>query len=225
MQLHPTPSTRFAAGLVQQQHAFQQALYACQITTRTFEAGDIILEQGQPVHQLYVIATGRVSMHTCALNGRRFQLGEVNCDKHVFGEMEFFTGEPCQWNVVADDNLEADVICATRLQKSLAEQPQLALFFASALAWDYQESMAIYTHRVLHPIAYNIAFDLWQRNISQVSLGAFDKIEHEAERFGTSSRVYRRALNALIEQGLIEKNDHQIRILDKQALEDFIAIR
>ncbi|GAL06085.1 predicted N-ribosylnicotinamide CRP-like regulator [Photobacterium aphoticum] len=201
MQLLPVSTTRFANTLAPQQQAFEQALFACQIGTRRLQAGDTLLEQGQAVTQLFVIPTGRMSMHTCAINGRRFQLGEVQCKQQIFGEMEFFTGEPCQWNVVADEPLEAKVICATRLQKCLNEQPHLALFFASALAWDYQESMEIYTYRVLHPIAYNIAFDLWQRDNSSVSLGAFDKIEQEAERFGTSSRVYRRALNTLIEQG------------------------
>ncbi|MCW8330008.1 Crp/Fnr family transcriptional regulator [Photobacterium sp. SDRW27] len=225
MQLHPYPSTRFTSVLAQRRQEFQRALYDCQTGTQVFEAGDTILEQGQPIHQLYVISVGKISMHICALNGRRFQLGELNCDHHIFGEMEFFTSHPCQWNVVADDRMEADVICATQLQQCLTEQPQLALFFATALAWDYQESMDIYTNRVLHPIAYNIAFDLWQRDISHASLGAFDKVEHEAERFGTSSRVYRRALNSLIEQGLIEKNDNQIQIRDRQALEAFIAIR
>ncbi|MGF1685640.1 Crp/Fnr family transcriptional regulator [Photobacterium japonica] len=224
MQLHPMPSTRFADLLAPQQQAFEQALFACQTGTRILTAGDTLLEQGQPVTQLFVIPTGRVSMHTCASNGRRFQLGEVQCDQHVFGEMEFFTSQPCQWNVVADEPLDAKVICATRLQKCLTEQPHLALFFASALAWDYQESMEIYTHRVLHPIAYNIAFDLWQRHNSQVSLGAFDKIEQEAERFGTSSRVYRRALNTLIEQNLIAKNGNHIHIVDHAALEAFIAV-
>ncbi|MGR5366378.1 hypothetical protein [Photobacterium damselae] len=36
-------------------------------------------------------------------------------------------------------------------------------------------------------------------------LGRFNRIDQEAERFGTSSRVYRRALKTLIEQGLVTK--------------------
>ncbi|PSW07526.1 Crp/Fnr family transcriptional regulator [Photobacterium lipolyticum] len=224
MQLSPYASTRFTPYLEQHYRDFCDTLYACQTHTQHYQAGDIILKQGQDIEALYVVSVGKVSMNICALNGRRFQLGEVNCDHHVFGEMEFFTGHKCQWNVVADDSMEVEVICAKKLQQCLIEQPHLSLFFTSALACDYQESMDIYTNRLLHPIAYNIAYDLWQRQQTCVTLGAFDKVEQEAERFGTSSRVYRRAVKTLIDQGFIEKNNNQITIIDRCGLERFIAI-
>jgi len=223
MQLRPYPNTRFTPLLDQQYSDFEQALFQCRVGHKRFQRGDTILEQGQAVDKLYVISVGRVAMHICAVNSRRFQLGEVKCDQHIFGEMEFFSGNACQWNVVADDDIEADVICANKLQKCITEKPNLALFFASALSYDYEESMAIYTNRVLHSIAYNIAYDLWLRARQNVSLNPFDKVVYEAERFGTSSRVYRRALNSLIEQGLIEKMDNQIQICDMPRLKEFIS--
>ncbi|MDN3614743.1 MAG: Crp/Fnr family transcriptional regulator [Vibrio gallaecicus] len=223
MQLRPYANTRFTPLLEQQYGDFEAALFQCRVGTQRFSRGDTILEQGQPVNKLYIISVGRVAMHICAVNSRRFQLGEVKCDHHIFGEMEFFSGNACQWNVVADDDIEADVICANQLQKCITDKPNLALFFASALAYDYEESMEIYTNRVLHSIAYNIAYDLWHRARQNVFLDAFDKVEFEAERFGTSSRVYRRALNTLIEQGLIEKRGNQIHICDMARLEAFIS--
>lgn len=223
MQLHPELSSRFGYTLSEQRELFKQALFQCQTASRQFSPGDIMLQQGQNVRELYVVSVGKVAMYTSAHNGRRFQLGELNCDQHIFGEIEFFTKLPCQWTVMAEDQMEAEVICAAKLQQCIVTQPQLALFFASALAWDYQDSMAIYTNRLLHPIAVNIALDLLQRSQNNIALGAFNKVEQEAERFGTSSRVYRRALNSLIELGLVEKRDQQLHIIDPKALVTFIA--
>lgn len=222
MQLLPSNSTRFTSFLEQNYHAFCDALYQCQTHTQRYHANDIILKQGQDITVLYIVSVGKVSMNICAVNGRRFQLGEVQCDHHIFGEMEFFTGDQCQWNVVANDEMVVDVICAKKFQQCLIDNPHFSLFFTSALACDYQDSMDLYTNRLLYPIAYNIAYDLWQRQQTHVTLGAFDKADKEAERFGTSSRVYRRAVKSLVEKGLIEKTNQGITIIDWKELEHFI---
>ncbi len=161
-------------------------------------------------------------MSISAANGRRFQLGEVNCDYHIFGEMEFFTQTPCQWNVVADEHMQVDVICIQKLAEALHENPEMMFFFASALAEDYQDSMGIYTNRLLHSITYNIAYDLLVQNQTNTVLGGFDKVNQEAERFGTSSRVYRRAVKDLLDKGFIRKGDQGLEIVDQQALRAFI---
>ena len=96
------------------------------------------------------------------------------------------------------------------------------MFFASALANDYQDSLDIYTYRLLHPITYNIAYDLWHRQRENVMLGSFDKAGQEAERFGTSSRVYRRAVKELIDKGLVIKDGAEIQVVDLDALKVFI---
>ncbi|MDF5528209.1 Crp/Fnr family transcriptional regulator, partial [Vibrio parahaemolyticus] len=181
-----------------------------------------ILRQGEQLQYLYVVPVGRVSMNILAANGRRFQLGEANCDYHIYGEMEFFTQTPCQWNVIADEHMQVDVICIQKLTEALQNHPQMMVFFASALAEDYQDSMDIYTNRLLHPITYNIAYDLLVRNQTDKLLGGFDKVNQEAERFGTSGRVYRRAVKDLIEKGLITKTDNGLEIIDALALKAFI---
>ncbi|WP_246814137.1 Crp/Fnr family transcriptional regulator [Ferrimonas balearica] len=224
MRLSPYSSTRFAPLLEQHHDAFTAALSECRVGAAQFQADDLLLTQGQAVDRLYIVPTGKLAFHITAINGRRFQLGEVQCEHHIIGEMEFFTNTPCQWSVMAMEPLQAEVLCVQRLQQQLTANPILSLFFASALAFDYQESLAISTHRLLHPIAYNIAFDLWQRRRSKMTLDAFNRVEQEAERFGTSSRVYRRAVKSLIEQGLVEKRGHSIEVVDWPKLERFIAL-
>ncbi|MFA0693174.1 Crp/Fnr family transcriptional regulator, partial [Vibrio splendidus] len=42
------------------------------------------------------------------------------------------------------------------------------------------------------------------------------------QRFGTSSRVYRRAVKDLLDKGFIRKGDQGLEIVDQQALRAFI---
>ncbi|ELP3325390.1 Crp/Fnr family transcriptional regulator [Vibrio sp. Vb2133] len=222
MKISPYPTGRFKTYLEEKSATFRDLIYQCQINSRFFDAGEAILRQGEQLQYLYVVPVGRVSMNILAANGRRFQLGEANCDYHIYGEMEFFTRTPCQWNVIADEHMQVDVICIQKLTEALQNYPQMMVFFASALAEDYQDSMDIYTNRLLHPITYNIAYDLLVRNQTDKLLGGFDKVNQEAERFGTSGRVYRRVVKDLIEKGLITKTDNGLEIIDELALKAFI---
>lgn len=222
MKITPYVTGRFSANLAKQSQTFRKLIYRCQINSYYVDTGTEILRQGDKLDQLFVVPAGRVSMNIIAANGRRFQLGEVNCDDHIFGEMEFFTETPCQWTVIADEHLQVDIICIHRLIQELEKQPEMMVFFSSALAEDYQDSMNIYTNRLLHPIAYNIAFDLFQQKQNAIMLGGFDKVNQEAERFGTSSRVYRRAVKELIDKGLIVKTNQHLEIVDEQKLRVYL---
>ncbi|OEE90890.1 Crp/Fnr family transcriptional regulator [Vibrio crassostreae] len=222
MKIAPYSSGRFKNYLEQKSSEFRDLIYQHQVNSRYFNQNDEILRQGEQLQYLYVVPAGRVSMSISAANGRRFQLGEVNCDYHIFGEMEFFTQTSCQWNVVADEHMQVDVICIQRLAEALLENPGMMFFFASALAEDYQDSMGIYTNRLLHSITYNIAYDLLVQSETNTVLGGFDKVNQEAERFGTSSRVYRRAVKDLLDKGFIRKGDQGLEIVDQRALQAFI---
>ncbi|KLV04223.1 Crp/Fnr family transcriptional regulator [Photobacterium aquae] len=222
MQIKPYSTGRFFAHLDAQSEDFSRAIFQCRKFTRHLRAGDDILTQGQELDYLHIVPTGRVSMNISAVNGRRFQLGEVECDYQVFGEMEYFTGTDCQWSVVAEQPLAVEAICLQSLTELLTRTPAFSLFFASALAVDYQDSLDIYTNRLLHPITYNIAYDLLRRSKEKSMLGAFDKAGMEAERFGTTSRVYRRAVKDLIDRGLITKQGNEITVVDRVGLKAFV---
>lgn len=222
MKISPYPTGRFKSFLEQKSAEFRDLIYQCQIGSRYFDSGEEILRQGEQLQYLYVVPVGRVSMSIIAANGRRFQLGEANCDYHIYGEMEYFTQTPCQWNVVADEHMQVDIICIQKLTEALHQHPDMMFFFASALAEDYQDSMDIYTNRLLHPITYNIAYDLLVQKQTNTLLGGFDKVNQEAERFGTSGRVYRRAVKDLMDKGLIRKGEQGLEIVDETILKTFL---
>lgn len=185
--------------------------------------GGILYQQGQPVEQLTLVFSGKISLGYSAENGRRFQLGTIECDEQLFGEMEFFTGYPCQLDIMAEEPLSVAMCNSDQLEKILIENPKLAIFFASAIALDYQDTLDIFLHRMLYPIAHNVAYDLYRQYQNKLPMDGFTKNYLEAERFGTTDRVYRRAVKELIDTGLVMRGNHGLEIKDLAGLKTFLG--
>jgi DNA-binding FadR family transcriptional regulator len=61
-----------------------------------------------------------------------------------------------------------------------------------------------------------------QKSGITAALGSFNKVLQEAERFGTSERVYRRAVKSLVDKNLIEKSDQGLIIINEDELRSFL---
>nr|WP_318511078.1 Crp/Fnr family transcriptional regulator [Photobacterium leiognathi] len=194
----------------------------CISARRIFDENEKLLTQGEIVENLYLVDSGRVSMGITARNGKTFLLGTLECEQQIFGEMEFFTGYRCQMNIIAVEPIEVAIIDTQKLQRCLLEQPRLSLYFASAIAIDYQDTVEILSRRLLYPITYNVAYDIYHQYLNDLPVDGFQKNYLEAERFATSDRVYRRAIKELESKGLIAKEKNGIRILNLEGLKIFI---
>lgn len=106
MQQQPYPRP-FSRRTQQLEPRFAAALDACTLFLRRYLPGELIMRQGEQSEQLYLVEHGRVSLNSAVHSGRIFQLGEIECHSQIFGEMEFFSATPVQWNVVAETELDA----------------------------------------------------------------------------------------------------------------------
>ena len=222
MQLKALSTGRFQQQWTNEYSLIESVILSCVVEKRTVPVNSLILKQGTNLKNLMLVKKGKVSFGYCAGNGRVFQLGSLMCDDQLLGEMEFFSNYRCQMNVQALESVEVWEINGERLQKALLTEPKLALFFASAIAIDYQDTIEIFTQRLLHPIAYNIALDLYQRERNERKLDSFQKDYLEAERFGTTDRVYRRAIKLLEGLSLIKKEKNTIHVIDITKLKAFL---
>ncbi|WED25915.1 Crp/Fnr family transcriptional regulator [Vibrio sp. DW001] len=195
---------------------------SCVVRKELYQAGDYLLNQGSQLKSLLLVEQGSISMGYNASNGKSFQIGVIDCDGHIFGELEFFTNLECQIDILAVETLEAYIIDIEKLRACLLKETSLALFFAYYIALDYQNSVDVYLSRLVYSISYNIAFELYQSHEGVASFSGFSKQYLEAERFGTTDRVYRRALQKLEELGLIERAKDGIKIADYDKLKDYI---
>lgn len=223
MQIKSLSKGRFHP-LWQRENALVTRIFLENLTDRhIIPEGEVLYQQGQPVEQLTLVFSGKISLGYSAENGRRFQLGTIECDEQLFGEMEFFTGYPCQLDIMAEEPLSVAICSCDKLEKILIENPKLAIFFASAIALDYQDTLDIFLHRMLYPIAHNVAYDLYRQYQNKLPMDGFTKNYLEAERFGTTDRVYRRAVKELIDTGLVMRGSHGLEIKDLAGLKAFLG--
>lgn len=222
MQLQALAKGRFTELWTDNNSLIEEVIRSCIKERKLLVENEKLMTQGELQSSLYLIEEGLISMSMTARNGRVFQLGTLQCDSQLFGEMEFFTGYACQMDIITQEPIEVAIIDSIALQKSLLQYPQLSLFFASAIAIDYQDTIEILTRRMLYPIAYNIAYDLYHKHLNDLAVDGFSKNYLEAERFATTDRVYRRAVKELQTLGLIYKEKHCLKIKDLSRLKDYL---
>ncbi|CEO38484.1 Crp/Fnr family transcriptional regulator [Photobacterium kishitanii] len=222
MQLKPLQKGRFQQSWVDEYAKIEKIVLACISEKKFVDEGQLVMQQGQQLGSLILVKQGRIALKYSTRSGRNFQLGSIYCDHQIFGEMEFFSNYRCQMDIIASEALEVWIINRDKLQHALNQDPQLALFFASAIAIDYQDTVEILTRRLLYPIAYNIAYDLYHQHLHDQPVDGFTKGYLEAERFGTSDRVYRRSVQQLITLGLIIKQKKKLEIVDMSKLKAYL---
>ena len=181
MQLQTLGKGRFEEKWSQDKQLIEQTILNCISARRIFDENEKLLTQGEIVENLYLVDSGRVSMGVTARNGKTFLLGTLECEQQIFGEMEFFTGYRCQMNIIAVEPIEVAIIDTQKLQRYLLEQPRLSLYFASAIAIDYQDTIEILSRRLLYPITYNVAYDIYHQYLNNLPVDGFQKNYLEAE--------------------------------------------
>ncbi|MGL4900083.1 MAG: Crp/Fnr family transcriptional regulator, partial [Shewanella sp.] len=145
MQLKPLAKGRYRQRWQEDYPLIEAVILSCITETKTLKTGSHLMTQGEAISSLVLVKQGRVSLGHTARNGRSFQLGTIDCDSQLFGEMEFFTEYNCQLDIIANEPLDIMLISGDKLQQALGQHPQLALFFASAIAIDYQDTVEILT--------------------------------------------------------------------------------
>lgn len=76
---------------------------------------------------------------------------------------------------MAEEPLTVVVCSCERLEEALNQHPRLAIFFASAMAIDYQDMLEIFLHRMLYPIVHNVAYDLYRQHQNKQPMDGFHK--------------------------------------------------
>jgi CRP-like cAMP-binding protein len=91
-----------------------------------FRAGDIVIKEGQPGGNLYIVITGRAEV---SKNGKvpdkRKHLAEINRGS-IFGEMSVFDDAPYSATIKAREDFSVHVIKGEDFKKFLKKNPDLA---------------------------------------------------------------------------------------------------
>ncbi|QYK15012.1 Crp/Fnr family transcriptional regulator [Shewanella rhizosphaerae] len=201
---------------------FCQLLKKRELKTKRFQPGDYLLKQGQEITELYWVSLGQYSIKHTVKNGRTLSLGLFFADNRLFGEVELLTATKCQFDVCASEMIEAKVIPTSLILELIQKEPKLAIWLSQSLSEKYQDTMAVVLNRILYPLGYNIALDIEQRYLDAKPKVNFAQVYKEAERFGCSERTYSRVVLQLVELGLVEKVNNQIKVKNIEKLSAFI---
>lgn len=191
---------------------------------RTYEAGQVILIEGEPCTGLYILESGWLKAVKIGLDGREQVLQMLRAGE-VFNAISVFTDAPNQASVSA---LEPSVVWMIRreiLLKLIDEHPALARQVIEDLAGRVMHLVRLVEDLSLRSVEARLArLLLEQAEGESVQRRRWATQAEMAARLGTVPDVVNRALRKLSEEGLIHVKRHQIQILDKEGLREVAQV-
>ncbi len=130
--LNTTPPATPAYELCQDLDADEYAIFSASLQRRSFRSGEIILKAGDPAHEMFFLAQGEVSVIIQTETGTRKRLAAMGPGM-TFGEMAVIDGAPRSATVVADTDVECDVITAQELELLGRRYPEIRIKLLKSL--------------------------------------------------------------------------------------------
>lgn len=195
-------------------------LAARAVVRRTYDPGEVVFLEGEPCAGLYVVESGWLKAIKVSPSGREQVIRFVGPGE-VFNEVAILVGSPNLVTIVA---LEASVVWVLprqRILELLDAHPQMARIVAQKMAERALYLVHLVEDLSLRTVEARLAHVLLeQAQGNEVRRQRWSTQTEMAARLGTVPDVLNRALRNLVEAELIEVERNQIRILDREGLEE-----
>lgn len=187
---------------------------------RAYDAGQVVLIEGEPCAGLYVVESGWLKAVKIGLDGRE-QVLQMLKSGEVFNGISVFTEAPNQASVSALESSVVWIVPREVLLKMLDEHPALARHVVKELAGRVMNLIRMVEDLSLRSVEARLArLLLEQAEGGSVQRRRWATQAEMASRLGTVPDVLNRALRKLAEEGMLHVERHQIQILDKDGLKD-----
>lgn len=110
----------------------EYAIFAAALQRRSFRSGETILKAGDPAHEMFFLARGEISVSIQTETGSRKRLAAMGPGM-TFGEMAVIDGAPRSASVMADTDVECDVISAQELELLGRRYPEIRIKLLKSL--------------------------------------------------------------------------------------------
>lgn len=185
---------------------------------RVYEAGQLILLEGEPCAGLYIVEDGWLKAVKIGIDGRE-QVLQTLGPGDVFNAISVFTDVPNQASVTALEASQVWMIRREVLLSMMDNHPGLARQVVKDLAGRVMHLVRMVEDLSLRSVEARLARLLLEQAQGDVVQRRRWATQGEmAARLGTVPDVVNRALRKLAETGMIHVDRHQIRILDKEGL-------
>ena len=183
-----------------------------------YDAGQVILLEGEPCAGLYIVESGWLKAIKIGMDGRE-QVLQTLGPGDVFNAISVFTDAPNQATVTALETSQVWIVRREVLLSMMDEHPALARQVVKDLAGRVMHLVRMVEDLSLRSVEARLArLLLEQAEGEAVQRRRWATQAEMAARLGTVPDVVNRALRKLAAAGLIHVERHQIRILDGEGL-------
>lgn len=188
-----------------------------------FNKGELIFRANEKIEVLYFMVEGKAKVFTLLKNGKSLLLRFYN-PFVVIGDVEFMDRNPATCNVEVINSAVCIGIPLDRLQKQAMNDPVFLRFICKSLGEKLAKNSVSSSINLLYPLENRLAsyiLAIASENKSSSSFnGIFtDKLTEMADLLGASYRHLIRTINKLTSEGIIEKQNNKIIILNRNLLE------
>lgn len=185
---------------------------------RVYDAGQVILLEGEPCAGLYVVESGWLKAIKIGTDGREQMLQTLG-PGDVFNAISVFADAPNQATVIALEFSRVWIIPRELLLRMLDEHPALARQAVKDLAGRVMHLVQMVEDLSLRSVEARLARLILELAGGEVIQRRRWATQSEmAARLGTVPDVVNRALRKLAAAGLIRVDRQEIRILDRARL-------
>jgi CRP/FNR family transcriptional regulator len=191
---------------------------------KVYSAEQVVLLEGEPCAGLYTVESGWLKVVKIGLDGRE-QVLQMLKPGDVFNAISVFTDNPNQATVIAMESSFVWLVRRESLLKMLEEYPSLA-----------RQVVKDFAGRVIHLV--QMVEDLSLRSVEArlarlllvhvegdvVPRKSWETQDEIAARLGTVPDVVNRVLRKLSNEGMIQVERSQIKILDKEGLKNIAQV-
>jgi CRP-like cAMP-binding protein len=184
---------------------------------RSFTAGQIIILEGEPCQSVYVVAKGLVRTRRLSLEGRE-QVLAYSGPGVALNLVPAFDGSPSPATVDAATDATLLLMPCRRFRQMVRHDHGLASAALKQLAGDVRRLSDMVEDLALHTVRTRLARFLLNQ-VKEPALRRQWTQEDIAAHIGTVREMVGRSLRAFAAEGLVQRQEGRVVILDREALE------
>lgn len=184
----------------------------------TYKKGEFIIRAGEQPTYLYFLVEGRVKYYTSSEEGKTLILGFTN-PFAVFGDIEFTQNLPYTNTAEAVTDTIVLKLPLTIVHQEGMNYLPFTTFMLKILTRKFYINNKTVSLNFLYGADVRVASYILSMTVSEETVPV-SHLKEAAEYMGTTYRHVNRILNALIKDGIIERSNKKIRVINREKLNE-----
>lgn len=186
------------------------------LTVKTFNKGEYVINQGEQPSYMYFLVEGRLKIFTQSDEGRKLIIAFTQ-PFNVLGDIEFVQRKPYLNTVEAITDGKFLALPIEIIHEQGLQHLPFTLYLLNEITGKYYANAYSSHFNMLHSV--DVRFASYLLSITtETDYVSIHHIRDVADLIGTSYRHLNRIISQLVEQGLIERAQRTIRILNREQL-------